>query len=174
MYRNTILALGLAAVASFALLISPPKPKQLQPAVPAKPDCPDGRCPVPKPLPKPKPWGPKFEAGQPQLGGKTSPDGSEEIMIDLPASEKKHNVGGRDGAGLCVFTSIEYCARWQNEPSLKEFQKQMRAELGGGWPEKLDAMVKKYAPQARYMQHTGGDLSILKATLASGRAAGVT
>lgn len=95
-------------------------------------------------------------------------------MIDLPAAEKKHNVGGRDGAGLCVFTSIEYLARWQNERSLTEFQAKMRPELGGGWPEKVDAMIKKYAPTARYLQHTGGDMSILRAIMNSGRAAGVT
>jgi hypothetical protein len=39
-------------------------------------------------------------------GGRTSPDGREEIQIDLPGAEHMKNTGGRDGAGLCVFTSV--------------------------------------------------------------------
>src|ERR1051326_5161530 len=41
--------------------------------------------------------------GAPVLGGLVSPDGTEEMQCPLPSSEKKHNVGGKDGAGLCVF-----------------------------------------------------------------------
>ena len=83
-------------------------------------------------------------------------------------------VGGRDGAGLCVFTSIEYSARFQNEPRLWDFQQKMRRELGGGWPEKVDKMVAKYAPGVKYIQHTGGDLEFLRLAIKTGRMPGIT
>jgi hypothetical protein len=92
----------------------------------------------------------------------------------LPASEKRKNVGGRDGSGLCVFTSIEYCARWANERPLFDFQDKMRQEDGGGWPEKVDAMLEKYAPGITYLQSTTGDLGLLRAALKTGRQVGVT
>ncbi len=84
------------------------------------------------------------------------------------------NVGGRDGAGLCVFTSIMHASRYQNELRLWNFQKQMTAELGGGYPSKVDAMIAKYGNGTRYLQYEGSDPSILEAALKSGRMPGVT
>ena len=142
---------------------------------PCGPDCPcDGAPCKCSPIPAPKPALVDVPVGEPMEGGLVSPDGTEEIMCNLPPSEKKHNVGGRDGAGLCVFTSIEYCARWSNCRDLFEFQKHMRSEPGGGYPEKVDAMMKKYAPHVQYIQSTTSDLSLLKDALASGRMVGVT
>lgn len=143
-------------------------------------------CPGPDPCPAPRPprrpWGPGETApvganvfgARPVEGGKVSPDGTEEITCDLPQSEKKKNVGGRDGSGLCVFTSVEYDARFQNVRELFDFQQKMRSELGGGWPEKVDRMMKKYAPTVKYLQHTGGDPEILKAAMRGGRGVCVT
>jgi hypothetical protein len=122
----------------------------------------------------PSPDEPVDAGGKPQLGGFVSPDSAATVVCDLPASEKKKNVGGRDGAGLCVFTSIEYCARFQNETRLFDFQRKMRAERGGGWPEKVDQMIAKYAKGVRYAQHTGGDLNFLRLAMRTGRAVGVT
>ena len=68
-----------------------------------------------------------------QVGGRTSPDGVEQLQIDLPASEHLKNVGGRDGSGLCVFTSVEHSGRWQNVEQLTGFQSKMKKEDGGGW-----------------------------------------
>jgi hypothetical protein len=126
-----------------------------------------------------RPWRPfrphgDAEGRQPVESGFTSPDGKEDMACQLPESEKKHNVGGRDGSGLCVFTSIEYVGRYVNEPELWDFQQNMRKELGGGYPEKVDVMVKKYAPHFKYLQHTAGDPAVLKAALKSGRMCGVT
>jgi hypothetical protein len=45
------------------------------------------------------------------------------------------NKGGTDGAGLCVFTSIEIAAHWKNVEQLRGFQEKMTHEQGGGWPE---------------------------------------
>jgi hypothetical protein len=130
-----------------------------------------------RPCPPWHPWWPHQRAagdGRPVEGGKVSPDGTEEIITDLPETEKKHNVGGRDGGGLCVFTSIEWSARWQNERRLMNFQQQMRQEPGGGYPEKVDRMIAKYAASIPYLQYEGSDHSILLAALRSGRMPAVT
>jgi hypothetical protein len=150
-----------------------------------KPAPPPAPAPVPVPV-KPAPWRPlqpkprplnptpSGAAGKPVIGGMVSPDGTVAVVGDLPGSLKRKNVGGTDGAGLCVFTSIEYAARFQNEPRLWDFQDKMRRERGGGWPEKVDKMVAKYAPGVQYVQHTEGDLDFLKACFKSGRPACIT
>jgi len=113
-------------------------------------------------------------AGKIVTGGPVAPDGKTEVVCDLPVDQRKKNVGGRDGAGLCVFTSIMHAARWQNETRLANFQDQMRNEPGGGYPEKVDAMVKKYGPGTQYIQYEGKDPSVLEAALKTGRMVCVT
>lgn len=113
-------------------------------------------------------------AADSQVGGRTSPDGAEQIQIDLPGTQQLKNVGGRDGAGLCVFTSIEHSGRWQNVEKLTGFQNQMKKELGGGWPEKVDKMLGKYAPNTAYLQYSGDDPSLLKLAIKTGRMPCVT
>lgn len=113
-------------------------------------------------------------AGDSKVGGRTSPDGTEAVQVDLPGTKHMKNVGGRDGAGLCVFTSINHAAYWQNVRDLYEFQKQMRSEPGGGYPQKVDAMLKKYAPAVQYVQYSGSDPSIMKLALKTGRSVSVT
>lgn len=107
-------------------------------------------------------------------GGRTSPDGFEEIQIDLPAGEHLKNTGGRDGAGLCVFTSVEHAGRWQNVSSVGGFQAKMTKELGGGYPSKLEKMMSKYCGDAQYLQYEGTDPSLIKLALATCRMPAVT
>lgn len=114
------------------------------------------------------------EIGKIVAGGPTGPDGKTEVVCDLPVSERTKNVGGTDGAGLCVFSSIGHSARYQNEHRLANFQKDMRKEKGGGFPQKVDAMIKKYGPGTLYVQYEGKDPSILKLALKTGRMPGVT
>ena len=109
-----------------------------------------------------------------QVGGRTSPDNAEQIQIDLPASEHLKNIGGRDGSGLCVFTSVEHSGRWQNVEQLTGFQGKMKKEDGGGWPEKVDKMVSKYAPGTTYLQYSGDDPSLLRLAIKTGRMPAVT
>ena len=109
-----------------------------------------------------------------QVGGRTSPDNAEQIQIDLPASEHLKNIGGRDGSGLCVFTSVEHSGRWQNVEQLTGFQGKMKKEDGGGWPEKVDKMVAKYAPGTTYLQYSGDDTTLLKLAIKTGRMPAVT
>lgn len=168
--KKLLWALGL--VVGLGLLGRPRQDPVVAPHAPPAPVVPA----PPKPPPSPRPWDsqPLAPVGAPVVGTKTSPDGSVEVACDLPESEKKRNVGGRDGAGLCVFTSIEYAARWQNETKLKDFQKFMRQEPGGGWPEKVDRMIEKYAKGVRYIQSTSKDWELLKAAVRSGRMPCVT
>jgi len=107
------------------------------------------------------------------IGGPTGPDGTE-VACDMPAMEHIKNIGGRDGAGLCVFTSIEHSGRWQNCEDLRGFQKKMRTEAGGGYPEKVVRMMQKYVPSARYVQYSGSDPAILDLAIRTGRMPSVT
>ena len=106
-------------------------------------------------------------------GGPTHKDGTE-VICDLPLSHWIKNVGGRDGAGLCVFTSINMAAYWQNCEPLFNFQKQMRTEPGGGYPEKVDRMMRKYAPSTTYVQYSGDNPAILDLAIKTGRMPSVT
>lgn len=108
------------------------------------------------------------------IGGPVAPDGKRQVVCDLPVDQRTRNVGGRDGAGLCVFSSIGHAARWQNERRLEDFQKKMRAEPGGGYPSKVDAMIAKYGKGAQYVQYEGSDPTILEAALKTGRMVSVT
>jgi hypothetical protein len=125
-------------------------------------------------LPHIRPWGEEKQVGKIVAGGPLGPDGKTEVTCDLPVSERKHNVGGRDGAGLCVFTSIMHAARYQSELRLLNFQDQMRQEPGGGYPQKVDAMIKKYGPGTQYVQYEGNSPEILKTAMKTGRMPGVT
>jgi hypothetical protein len=104
-------------------------------------------------------------------GGDMAPDGHTEVQADLPASSglRLKNVGGSDGSGLCVFTSINMAARFQNERRLWDFQKQMRQEAGGGYPGKVTKMIDKYGPGTPYIQYEGSDPSIIIQALKTGR-----
>jgi hypothetical protein len=106
-------------------------------------------------------------------GGPVSPAGAP-ATVDLPASQHMKNVGGSDGAGLCVFTSVEHSARWQAVRELDGFQAWMRRRPGGGWPEKLDQMLERFCAEKRvelppYIQHNGGDESFLRLALKTDR-----
>ncbi len=114
----------------------------------------------------------EFKAGGPELNG-------EQITTDMPTSEHLINKGGVDGAGLCVFTSIEHCAVWANEPSLIGFRDFMTRHEGGGYPEKVDKFIPlmakyKNAQAPSYIQHTGGDPKFLELALKTGRMVAVT
>lgn len=129
---------------------------------------------IPQNSSKPRrPW--RAEA---TIGGDTAPDGTP-VQDDLPRELRMKNVGGRDGAGLCVFTSINHAAIWQDVEALKDFQKWMRTHRGGGYPAKVDAMIKqrckeKGCPVPEYVQVEGKDLTLIDLALKTGRMACVT
>jgi hypothetical protein len=119
------------------------------------------------------------DAAGAKVGGTIAPDGRTEIQCDLPASQQLHNVGGSDGSGLCVFTSIGHSARWQHIKVLEDFRDWMRKYPGGGFPSKVSAKIKQICaergvPEPSYLQVEGKDIEILKRACRSGRMPGVT
>lgn len=108
----------------------------------------------------------------------TSPDGTAAI-VDLPTSQHMRNVGGSDGSGLCVFTSLQHAAYWQNVRTLDGFRAWMQQRPGGGWPEKVDQTFAQFCREKGrsvppYIQHTGGDDSFLELALKTDRVPCVT
>src|SRR5262249_32256915 len=75
---------------------------------------------------------------------------------DLPGQEHMKNKGGTDGAGLCVFTSIEIACHWMNIEDLRGFQEKMTHEKGGGWPDKVDERIQEYSPDVQCVLHDAG------------------
>ncbi len=111
-----------------------------------------------------------------QVGGITSPDGTEVVMVDIQPALRMKNVGGKDGAGLCVFTSIMHDARVQGVVCLYDLQQRMRAYPGGGYPSKVDKFIKQFCPELanRFINTEEPGLDFLFAALESGRPCGVT
>lgn len=107
-------------------------------------------------------------------GGTTAPDGITEVMTDISPSLTFRNRGGSDGSGLCVFASITMAGLYQNERGAFHLFEKMLHEPGGGWPEKVDKMMKKYCPGVQYIQYEGRDLAIPELALKTGRMVATT
>jgi len=111
-------------------------------------------------------------------GGPVAPDGKTQVVCDLPVELRKHNIGSPppNGPGCCVFRSIDHAAHYQNVPALYGLPEQLvNAGIpGGGDPRKVDQIIKRFAPNVPYVQHTGGDLAFLRAAIKTGRMPGVT
>lgn len=65
------------------------------------------------------------------------------VTCDLPDDQQMKNIGSKlDGAGMCVFTSIEVAARYQGLEQMRGFRDWAAAKYkGGGWPEKVDQLL---------------------------------
>lgn len=107
---------------------------------------------------------------------------SESLTCDLPGSQQMANVGSkRDGAGMCVFTSIEMSARFAGLEQMRGFRDWVATNYrGGGWPDKVDEclnawfVAKKITP-IKYIQYEGKNPSeILDICDRTGRMANVT
>jgi len=117
---------------------------------------------------------------EPAVAGTFTPKPSSAgLACDLPLDQAIRNTVGTDNRGLCVFTSVEVAARWQNVRALDGFQKWMTGRAGGGWPEKLDRELAEFAREKRvtlpkYIQHTGGDVEFLELAIRTRRMPAVT
>lgn len=117
--------------------------------------------------------------GKPSLGGQVGPDG-EEVQIDLPLGQRMRNIGShRDGAGMCVSTSMTHAARWHNLRGWKEWRDWCAQFPGGGNPYKMDRQIKQFAqeksvPVPPYLQYQGRDMAVLEQALKNGILPSVT
>lgn len=111
-----------------------------------------------------------------------APDGTE-VQIDLPVSQQIKNIGSDipPHRGMCVTTSITQSARWANNPVLQDFVTYAKQFPGGGYPEKVDELMRKIAqarnvPVPQYKQIKGGreTLTTLKLALKNGLCPSVT
>jgi len=105
-------------------------------------------------------------------------DGTQ-VQADLPVALHTRNVGGSDGLGLCVFTSILHSSYFQNVVVLQEFRAWMQGQPGGGWPDKVDEMIRRFCAAKgyklpAYIQIENNDLAILQKACKSGRCVCVT
>lgn len=112
------------------------------------------------------------------IGGRER-DG-ETITTDLPAAEHLRNRGGRDGAGMCVMTSIEMAARWQGIESMRGLRDWCAKDRGGAWPDKVDRQLRAFCRRRGivvppYLQYEGRDPeTVLNLCERTGRMACVT
>lgn len=105
--------------------------------------------------------------------GFMSPDGREPINCPLPGTLHQENTGGSDGAGLCVFASCKHAGLWQNDPLFAAIFDWMQKHPGGGYPEKVDAMLKRASkelglPIPPYVQLLDADDDLLELASANG------
>ena len=113
------------------------------------------------------------------VSGPRTPDGTE-VDCDLPGNLHIKNVGGSDGAGLCVFASMHHAGVWHGDAAFDAIFDWMRRHPGGGYPEKVDAMVKqlcqeKSLPTPEYLQVQGPEsLDVLATALSRGHLVCVT
>ncbi len=153
-----------------------PAPAPIKPSPPdSKPAPLKPKRPRPCPGPGPCPLEGQESGGRPVEGGRISPDGTVELVCDLPAGERKKNIASK-GLGCCVFRSIDYAARWQQVPELYDLPEKMRDAgiPGGGYPDKVAKILRQFGPDVSYIQDTSGDADILAAILKPGRMPCVT
>ena len=108
------------------------------------------------------------------------------VQLDIPRALQLKNTGGSDGprgpgsgSGLCVFTSINHSAYWQNVEVLQDFQQWMTHHPGGGYPTKVDQMIGKICTERslakpKYVQVQSNNLDVLRLACATGRMPAIT
>ena len=88
----------------------------------------------------------------------------ESITADLDLKEHIRNSGSKlDGAGMCVFSSIEMAALYQGLEEMRGWRNWCAAKYrGGGWPAKVEQTLaawftEKGVRPIPYMQYEGRD-----------------
>ncbi len=105
-----------------------------------------------------------------------------DVQVDLPADQRIKNIGSKlDGAGMCVFSSVEMSGRWANLEQLRGFRNWCAEHYpGGGYPSKLDKLLKAYCAAKSIsvpvmIQVEGAeDFAFLELALKTGRMPSIT
>lgn len=105
-------------------------------------------------------------------GGLKTPDGKP-AAIQFPPERFTRNTAGIDGSGLCVFTSLFHTGDWQDDALFLRQLEYMRKQRGGGYPSKVDAVLKAAAkqynlPVPEYVQIEDRDIDVLKLAVKNG------
>lgn len=86
----------------------------------------------------------------------------QQLSCDLPPFQQFRNIGSRiDGAGMCVFTSIEMAARAQGLECMRGWRDWCAQNFqGGGYPSKVDKLLTAWGKHKGivipdYMQYEG-------------------
>ena len=105
------------------------------------------------------------------------PDGTE-VDCDLPAVRHMKNVGGSDGAGLCVGTANQNMFDWHHVVGycdLKNgYQSYLRKFPGGSWKDKASQQIAEYAKThpgviaPEILHDTSGDIELQVHALKNG------
>lgn len=117
-----------------------------------------------------------IETGEKEVANGPEHEGVQ-ARIDLPPSMHVKNSVGTDGSGLCVFATLQMCAYYQDIPALQDLVNRMHREMaGGGYPEKVEQVIQKYADGQRIeiFQYQGKDPATLDLAMKTGRPCGVT
>lgn len=106
---------------------------------------------------------------------------NEQLAADLPERDHIRNIGSyRDGAGMCVMSSIEMAARWHGMEEYRGLRNWCAKEGGGAYPEKVDRQLAAYAKEKgllrpSYVQYEGSNVGeILRLCDRTGRMACIT
>ena len=102
------------------------------------------------------------------IRGEERHDGAE-IRADLDRDLRIRNTVGTDGLGLCVWASLTMGALYHNCEPLFDLFEGMQRERGGGWPSRVDEKMREKAPEVRYEQWVGDDLSFIRSQVDRGR-----
>jgi hypothetical protein len=97
-----------------------------------------------------------------------------EVTADVPKKLRVRNTRGTDKQGLCVWASAQIMANYLNISELFDLFDWMKTQPGGGWPQRVEEVMKARAPNRIYAQHIGADLAFIRKGIESGRPVCVT
>lgn len=106
----------------------------------------------------------------------------QEVTVDLAPQEQFKNIGSRlDGAGMCVFSSIEMAAKSQGLDEMRGWRDWCAQNYtGGGWPQRVDELLAAWGKAKGiaippYYQYEGKDPAQVMALIdKTGRMACIT
>lgn len=109
---------------------------------------------------------------EPRLGDVTA-------NAPIPTWLHQRNEAGRDGAGLCVFCSLLVDGMYQRVPALLDgkdspFWRAAKARDGGAYPAKLEAFLREFLPDERWVSWEGKTTDLIESYNRRGLPVGVT
>lgn len=157
----------------------PPRPVKPAPTPPRQPCPPDGPCPRWPTGHDASPWERSDWADVIGAFVNSAEHDGIHIFCDLDPSLHTRNVGGSDGAGLCVFASMKNIGEYQHNSIFTDVFDVMKGKPGGGWPSKVDREISLLCRQRGvdppdYIQVMGRDPALTERAVQAGLMVGTT